>query len=204
MYDNQKYNLDSGPFGLCSGYWDEKTNSFKKSGSTDTYKCCLSSCIPNIEECNKLCNSVTKGSTTRCNKICKDIEQSCNDYCELATPRFWGMDDPMYDIIKDFGCGSNYYDTIDIKCMERNKDKIISICNKNCIPTISIGCKNHCKYMYDLLTKSLNLKIKKTSQAEYKSFIENNNNNSNYVSYILYSILIVFILVAFYYIFKQK
>jgi hypothetical protein len=203
MYDNQKYNLDSGPFGLCSGYWDEKTNSFKKSGSTDTYKCCLSSCIPNIEECNKLCNSVTKGSTTRCNKICKDIEQSCNDYCELATPRFWGMDDPMYDIIKDFGCGSNYYDTIDIKCMERNKDKIISICNKNCIPTISIGCKNHCKYMYDLLTKSLNLKIKKTSQAEYKSFIENNN-NSNYVSYILYSILIVFILVAFYYIFKQK
>ena len=121
MYDNQKYDLDSGPFGLCTGYWDKNNNIFRKFGSTDMYKCCLKSCIPNIEECYKLCNNVNKGSVSRCNKICEDIEESCSDFCRLSSPGFWGMDSPIYEGIKKFGCGDIYYNTIDKKCMEINR-----------------------------------------------------------------------------------
>jgi|688.fasta_scaffold314394_2 hypothetical protein len=203
MYDNQKYNLDSGPFGLCTGYWDENNNTFRKFGSTDTYKCCLTSCIPEIEECYKLCNNVKKGSISRCNKICKDIEKSCHDYCQLSTPHFWGMDDPIYEIIKKFGCGDGYYNTIDKKCIEINKDAIVNICNKNCIPTRSIGCENHCKYMYDSLINS-NISIsKKNKSISDKVFVKPIEDKSDYILYVLYAIFIGFILVALY-IFKTK
>jgi hypothetical protein len=200
MFDNQKYDLESGPFTMCTGYWDKNNDTFRKFQSTDTYKCCLTTCFPDVEECNKLCTNIKKGSVSTCNKICENVKKACYNYCQLSTPNYWGMNDPIYEGIKTLGCGEPYYNIIDKKCLEINKDKIINMCKYKCIPTISIGCENHCKYMYNYLINY---------DTEYKSILDDSLltktlvNNDKYIKYILYAIFISFILVALY-IFKTK
>ena len=203
MYDNQKYNLNSGPFRMCSGVWDENKHTFKRLGSTEIYNCCLTSCEPHIEECYKLCNNVKKeslGSHNRCDKICKDLQQSCFSTCQLSTPGHWGGDDFMYEIIKKMGCGDTYYNTIDKKCIEINKNEIINQCNDHCTSDMSVGCEDHCKNMYDSFLENPNKHqienhIKSSTNILFEQLKEEPH---DYILYVLYAILISFILAALY------
>jgi hypothetical protein len=86
--------------------------------------------------------------------------------------------------------------------MKINKNAIINICNKNCIPTRSSWCDKHCKYMYDSLINFNISKSKKNKLISDKVFV-NPLDKDNYILYVLYAIFIGFILVALY-IFKTK
>ena len=59
--ENHKYNLHAGLFGLCSGYWDEQSDTFRASDDIEQEDCCLRTCRPFVNECVNECpNAIPK------------------------------------------------------------------------------------------------------------------------------------------------
>jgi hypothetical protein len=118
------------------------------------------------------------------------MKNSCIDYCNLTTPKLWGITNPIYKATKKFGCGDVYYKQINKECIEYNKENIIKECMKN-------DSDENCLYSYDkLLLRQWNTPKKILQKnLEYT--------NSNYVIYIIYGIYVTIILLMLYILFKK-
>lgn len=169
------YNFNSdGFFGLCSGYWDEKSRTFKGTNETEKADCCLRTCKPFINECVKQCPNSEPKNRKSCYKSCDDIKEICEDNCQLSN-NMWGVNNPIYKGTEQSGCGNGVYTTLNKKCILDNKEKIIKICEDNC----SVNCKNHCIYSYNLISNknsnplSFNIPIntKKTTTTSTTAYI---------------------------------
>ena len=157
--------LTSGPFGLCSGYLDEQSNTFKTFNHTEKGTCCLNTCQPFIDECVKMCETSTDKT---CIQTCTDIKNICLYNCRLSND-IWGTDNPIYKATNKYGCGNGLHTTINMKCMMKNKNNILNDCNKLCTSTPTVNCKNHCDYSYMALSDPTTIPL----------YIKNNKNNKN-------------------------
>lgn len=148
---NHKYNLRSGPFGLCSGYWDNNSHIFRRADQTEEGDCCLRTCKPFIDQCVKTC---PRGSTDsirkRCYLACNNMKEICESNCMLSS-ELWGANNPIFEGTSKYGCGNGFEQSIDIDCVINNKDDIIKFCGKQCTPTSGIDCQEHCEYSYDMI-----------------------------------------------------
>lgn len=80
-----KYNLRTGPFGLCSGYWDDNDQVFRQTTQREEIKCCINSCKPFVKECRELCKkSSTPSILKTCKNTCDDIQNLCEENCKLS------------------------------------------------------------------------------------------------------------------------
>ena len=201
---------DDGPFYICSRIWDNSSNIFRRSTSTEKNKCCLRTCAPFIRECDKICPDAKDSKL--CELTCNDIKDSCVDYCQLSTEGLWGIDNPIYKATKEYGCGDGYYNPINQQCLKDNKDNIISSCQKNCIPTMEVGCSHHCKYSYNFISDPDNDFFSRIGEkvAESNNQVSHKNRKFNsednkYFVYILYSIgLSIILMCLFIFISKVK
>ena len=144
-------NLRTGPFVLCDGYLDEKSNIFHKANNSEKGYCCLQTCKPFIEKCEKKCEKTSHEKT--CHEKCDNIKKLCEDNCKLGSLEIWGLNNPIYKGTNEYGCGTvgSFENPSKQKCLLQNKSKIIQVCRQNCLPTSDINCDDHCKYSFDLI-----------------------------------------------------
>ena len=82
MISSKRYNLNAGPFSLCSGTRDENSKSYKRATVTEIGECCLQTCVPTIKECHELCKD--SNNPEACHQTCNDIKESCEYNCMLS------------------------------------------------------------------------------------------------------------------------
>ena len=200
-------NLRTGPFALCDGYLDEKSNIFYKANNSEKGYCCLQTCKPFIEKCEKNCQESSFKKT--CRKKCDNIKKLCEDNCKLGSLEIWGLDNPIYKGTNEYGCGTvgSFENPSEQKCLIQNKSKIIQVCRRNCLPTSDINCDDHCKYSFDLIydknTNPLTLKnnyetSKKlehsVSGSKTQSAVQEKPNNNTLLFACFISIVVIIII----------
>ena len=193
------YNLHEGPFGLCSSFWDEKSGQFKSADDVQLLDCCLRTCKPLVDECVEQCPKATPSHQRGlCYETCNDIKESCDNNCQLSY-NFWGVNNnPIYKGVKDLGCGDGIYTRLDNKCIVENKDKIIDICEKNCIPEQRLDCTMHCAYSYNMIVNKkdnplyFNIPANVNAKSPYIKSTRGEQNNSLYFVYALAIVGILF------------
>ena len=186
-----------GLFGLCSGYWDQKSNMLKKFDNVDRGHCCLNTCKPFVDECVKECPTITPKDRKLCYKVCGDIREICEDNCLLSSD-MWGINNPINKGTSEFGCGDGVYKKYDMDCLLKNKDDIIKYCQSHCLSSHDVDCKRHCDWSYNLITNKnsnpLYFDVPNTVGARYP-YIKGNKNN---IQYIIYSLVVVGIIFGIY------
>lgn len=146
------YNSQSGPFGLCSGIWDENAKIFRRANETDKAICCFNTCKPFVQTCVKNCpKAKTSHFRELCYKTCHDIKESCKNNC-LLSGNSWNVDNPIYNGTRKFGCGDGFGHPIDEECMKKHTYGIMQECQRSCLPTSDLDCQKHCEYSYNFLT----------------------------------------------------
>ena len=182
------YNFNSdGFFGLCSGYWDEKSQTFKGTNETERSDCCLRTCKPFIDECVKQCPNSKPNNRKSCYKSCDDIKEICEDTCQLSN-NIWGVNNPIYKGTEQSGCGNGVYTPLNKKCILNNKKKILKICEDNC----SVNCKNQCIYSYNLISN------KNSNPLSFNIPINTSENKKRTTHYIIYALSISGIIFGIY------
>jgi hypothetical protein len=200
-----KYNSQSGPFGLCSGYWDEKSHLFRLADETEKSDCCLSTCKPLIDKCVELCPKAEAKHRNSCYKSCDDIKEACVSNCKLSSGVF-GRSNPIFKGTEAAGCGNGVYKPIDKECAIKNKIKIMNICRNNCTPTSNVECTKHCQYSFDFNTDANTnpLSFTKPSKLLKSPYIKSTHGEGNSVMYIVYALVIFGIIFGIYIIWKLK
>jgi len=143
------FDLRSGMFATCSGYWDEK-NKFHLLDSTEMAECCFKGCAEPVKYCLQYCKTHNKNDpllTNKCFQMCNDQKNICFDTCKLNSSN----DSTNYymQCCYDHGCKS-LDDTPDADCVRKNKEKIFECCRHNCIPTRNLDCQKHCEFLQDI------------------------------------------------------
>lgn len=197
MIKNSKHTLNTGPFSLCSKIWDSTSNTFKIANSVEKNKCCLQSCMSYIKKCYNLCPN--SKNSNECQLKCDNIQKSCNDYCTLSTKGVWGVNNPIYEGIKKYNCGDGYYHHINNECVKKNKNNIISLCNKQCIPKIDVDCKKHCQYSYDYIINKKDVSSTIKTNERNKKILQKGNRSTVYILYslglsIIFSMLFLYLI----------
>jgi len=203
------YNLLSGPFGLCSGIWDEHAKIFRRADDTEKGECCFNTCKPFVQKCVENC---PKASSTHfedlCYKTCHDIKESCKNNCLLSS-NSWSLNNPIYDGTKKFGCGDGFGHSINEECLKKHKDGILKECQRNCLPTQDLDCQKHCIYSYNFLTddKADPLSFDRvigtrSSDSSGSSGISSWGGISLYI--LFYSLVFVVIMLGIYILIKRK
>jgi hypothetical protein len=180
-----RHNLDSGPFGLCSGYWDKDANIFRKADQTDIAICCMKTCETFVDECKEQCPKAEPKYQHLCYQTCDDIQTSCGDFCDLSSP-VWGSDNPILKGSREKGCGDGIYKSLDKECVKNNKNDIINICLNTCIDSDQLDCEKHCNYSYKIISDEDNKKN--------NSLYESVRKQKGYNMYIIYFFAIIFII----------
>lgn len=127
MYSNVSQSVP-GRFSLCSGKW--KGGQFHPSYVNDIKQCCLDTCMPQLSDCQKICNeefSDPKNCLTNCDRIGK----TCHHICE-TTSKIW-IENPFQD------------------CGEQTKDNLLRCCMDMCSPLQNIDCTRYCQDRYDAI-----------------------------------------------------
>uniref|UniRef100_A0A6C0JS36 Uncharacterized protein n=1 Tax=viral metagenome TaxID=1070528 RepID=A0A6C0JS36_9ZZZZ len=189
---NHTYNLRAGQFGLCSGYWDEKAQVFRRADETEQRDCCMKTCKPFVDTCANICPKAAPKYQKLCYKTCDDIVTTCGDFCNLSSP-VWGANNPIFKGTKEKECGDDIYNPLNIDCIKKNKDAIINICRHNCTPTSKLDCEEHCKYSYNIISdkKANPLYFEKKIKELRGMSIKQTKGKGDNVQYIIYALAIV-------------
>jgi hypothetical protein len=160
-----RHNLDSGPFGLCSGYWDKNAQIFRKADQTDIAVCCMKTCETFVDKCKELCPKAEEKYKNLCYQTCDDIQKTCGDFCDLSSTVL-GSDNPIFKGIKEKGCGDGLYKSVDKECVKKNKNDIIKICLNSCIDSEQLDCEKHCNYSYKIILDEDDTKYENPSKPK--------------------------------------
>lgn len=189
---NHRYNLRSGPFGLCSGYWDEKSQLFRRADETEQGDCCVKTCKPFVDACANMCPKAAPEYQGLCYKTCDDIVTTCGDFCKLSSP-VWGANNPILKGTKEKGCGDGIYEPLNIECIKKNQNDIINICRHDCTTTSKLDCEQHCDYSYGIISdkKADPLYFEKKIEDLKSMSIKRTRDDGDNVQYIVYALAIV-------------
>lgn len=175
------YSVGAASLAFCRGTWNPETQKYEDDNSLDTMQCCMKKCEGYISFCYDTCKS--QNPTEECYQKCDELAQNCSDIC-LNYPS------EGVDIISEcsggLGCGE--YPTLDVKCMEKNREKIIDCCHASCLPTMTTNCDEQCQDFYYHLTHGMseNLKkIKNNFKSEISTNVEKKKTKRNYLLFII-------------------
>jgi hypothetical protein len=198
------YNLESGPFGLCSGYWDKNDEVFRQATPTEKGECCINVCRPFVKKCRELCHkSTTLDILKSCNIKCDKMEDICEDNCQLSS-KLWGKNNPVYKASDEFGCGNSFETPINKECVIKNRNEILRECNNKCASTGITDCHEHCEYSYGLISEETKNPLdigKNLETSQNLKDLQNVKSTYNDSLYVLYSFALAIILFGFYIIF---
>lgn len=190
----------TGPFGLCSEIWDKKTNQYIRATDLEIFNCCMNTNLPLVEKCVQKCHMLgTKKLRKNCAMTCHDISKIIIDNCMLSS-EFWDTDkNPIFKAAKNYGCGDGLFRYIDTKCMEKNKEDILKVCKRKCIPGIATDCDKNCDFSYNFLVDPDIAPLKKQViklNNELDSDASNPTETANdiYIGYVFGFMLLLYIL----------
>lgn len=179
------FQSNPGRYGLCSAIWNPEKRQFRQANNTEIKKCCLETSKKIAKKCMEDCNQSygpkeEKGNYKdyiKCRKECARMILSAENICSLSQPKLHRGDSPILGCMSSIGCGK--YPHYDQTCIRDNKNSIINCCNRNCIPTSTVSCTDHCnmKY-YDLAGESKNPLLNIYDEFPESSLIDFNINDS--------------------------
>jgi hypothetical protein len=121
------FNQRSGMFIDCVGYYDENTNKFISSDSSEVFECCRKNCQKQMKFCKEYCKNHSENKN--CMELCDDQKKLCNEVCQLSSPDV-GPKNIYRKCATDMECEENS-GKFDIKCLENKK--YLSLFNKQII-----------------------------------------------------------------------
>lgn len=169
------FNLRSGMFPTCSGYWDEQSGQFRRSDSTQLAKCCVDDCVAPVQYCKEFCRQQhgpgqpndSPDLLRNCLETCNDEREACLATCRLSSP-YVGLDNNYIQCANRFGC-KGLRELPDAKCVEENKDRIFQCCRDTCIPTRDLDCQAHCEFLQTITIDPTKIGIPKTSDQSLRA-----------------------------------
>jgi len=202
---NRRHTEESmfGPFGLCSEIWDKETNQYIRATDSEIGKCCMRTNLPLVNKCSQKCHQLkTKKLQENCAKTCHNISKMSVANCMLSS-EFWGADkNPIFKATKRYGCGDSRFIAIDTECMEKNKEDILSLCRRECIPGMTTDCTENCEFSYRSLAEPNTDPLKKrVNQLNEELNLEGTPTGTGNSVYIGYALGVAVILLGLYILF---
>ncbi len=160
MKDDSSFVLKSGMFATCSGTWDEKSQTYRDSDSTEVMKCCVANCIKPVKFCYKYCHDNhgpgqefdSPIKLDRCMETCGDERDMCLDTCSLSSPHVGMKNNYLQCALQHCEGGIGNYPSKE--CIEKHKDKLFECCRRSCIPTHNLDCQKHCEYIQSIMVRT--------------------------------------------------
>ena len=194
----------SGPFGLCSEIWDKEKNRYIRATDSEIWDCCMRTNLPLVKKCAQKCHELgTRKLRKSCARTCHDISKMSIANCVLSS-EFWGVDkNPISKATKLYGCGDESFKNVDTKCMEKNKENILSLCQRECIPSITTDCTKNCDFSYRFLVDPDADPLKKrVIQLNNELNLKGNPTGTGNSVYIGYALGVAVILLGLYILFR--
>lgn len=194
--------MQSGRYGLCSTVLDN--GKYRQANETEVIQCCLETSKDTAKQCLDECKNLSEYDYANCRTNCARIILAAENTCALSNPKIWRGNSPIIDCVTNFGCGT--YPDYDVDCIRKNKDALIRCCNKDCIPSSTVSCTDHCtmKY-YDMAEETKDPLLQIYNQfPEIKASKPPKENNSSIVWYILGVDIALIIGVIILYIVQRK
>ena len=148
----------------CSGFFDEKTNLYNKSDTTEILKCCIDNCTEESRMCYTNCDLDNSANVENCYNKC-NWGNNCISRCSAADNK------RIYDDY--FNCARDIGDCVggipDKECVIKNKEKILECCRKTCLSTQDTDCETMCDYLEYVILNKQPLKRVITRQQTLKN-----------------------------------
>lgn len=163
------FNLTTGMFPTCAGYWDEKTQRYMPADNTQIAKCCIENCKNSLTFCHDYCienegigkKYYNPTLFSRCLTSCNYHRDFCFQTCRLTSSNV-GINNDYLKCAAKYGCeGKNGIDDPD--CVRKHKDEIYKCCRNNCVPTRYVDCDENCKFLEQVTINPRKLGIPKLS-----------------------------------------
>lgn len=194
----------TGPFGLCSGIWDKETNQYIRATDSEIMDCCMRNNLPLVEKCAQKCHKLkTRKLRNTCAITCYDISKMSVANCMLSS-EFWRADkNSIVKATKHYGCGDGRFRPIDTECVEKNKEDILSLCRRECIPGITTDCEENCKFSYrSLVDPNTDPLKKRVIQLNEELDLDGTPTETDNSVYIVYALGVAVILIGLYILFR--
>lgn len=204
MNVQKELELLSGVFGLCTKIWDKDKNEYVDATETDIVDCCLKSAQPFIQLCNKTCNELeTEDLKNPCRQTCNDIISSTELNCLLSGEN-WGLDNnPVLKAFKYYGCGDARYKDIDLYCINKHKNEIISRCVNDCSHSNNKDCNKLCQYSYNFFSNPQDRVLKPNKVTKRVAISKNSVKPVNIWNYIFSATGFIILIVIIYFLIKK-
>lgn len=140
MINQEDEPVNLGLFATCESVYDEKTQTYIPSDTTDTFKCCLRVNAPTVNICREECTSrygdksdlfVTQ-EFDRCMLGCDNVSKFFVRNCYLSNKNAWGIyNSPYVKCAKEYNCAKLDTDKLNTDCLKKYKKEIHSCCLDN-------------------------------------------------------------------------
>lgn len=199
------FNMKSGMFTTCSGYWDNKTHSFHPADSTNVAACCARNCGNSVKYCQKFCYDNSgegqmfhdPGMLSRCLDTCNDQRNACLDTCRLSSP-YVGTRNNYIECAKGQGCiGTGPLALPTPECVGKNKDAIMTCCRKTCTPHKDLDCQKHCDFLQETSINPDKMGVPRVTKQTLREISgELRTHPDNTWAYVLGAVILSFILIT--------
>ena len=204
MSTQQDLELSTGPFGFCKKKWDEERKEYVDATETDVADCCLKRVKPFVDTCKSNCNELyTKDLINRCRETCNDIIDSARINCILSGES-WGLNrNPIQKAFKYYNCGDARYKKVDIDCLNKHKNEIISRCVDICVPSDNVDCNKLCHYSFNFFAKPEDRVLKYSKIVDKVDNMKQRDSYVNIINNILFIVTFIIILTIVYLLIKK-
>ena len=157
MINNSYNNFNDGIYNLCSSYLDKESGQYIETSEIDKTKCCLGVNKKQADICRKQCynrygihsDSPNSEKYRLCYTSCENAALFSDIVCR-RTSEIWGNKNPFIICAKELDCQDKDNQKIMVpECVKKNKDALIRCCRRNCIPTTSVNCDEHCDISFE-------------------------------------------------------
>jgi hypothetical protein len=122
----------------------------------------------------------------------------------LLSGEYWGLEEnPIHKAFKYYGCGDSIYKNIDIDCVRKNKNGIISKCVDNCSDSENRDCNKLCHYSFNFFANPEDRILKNDKITEEVVILNESDTPVNIWNYIV-SFVIFLIIIGIIYILIRK
>lgn len=204
MSRQKNLEISTGSFGFCKKKWDEEKKEYVDATETDILDCCLKRVRPFVSVCKDNCKELdTEDLRNRCRHTCNDIIDSTMLNCILSGES-WGLDrNPIQKSLKYYNCGDDIYKKVDIECLNKNKNEIISRCVDNCTTSDNRDCNKLCYYSFDFFAKPEDRVLQYSKITDKVTNLKKNDSSLNILNYILFISTFIIIITIVYLLIKK-
>lgn len=204
MSTQRDLELSTGSFGFCKKKWSKEKKDYVNATETDILDCCLKRVRPFVSLCKDNCKELdTEDLRNRCRHTCNDIIDSNTLNCILSGES-WGLDrNPIQKSLKYYNCGDTRYKKVDIDCLNKNKNEIISRCVDNCIPSDNRDCNKLCHYSFNFFAKPEDRVLQYSKIVDKVNVLKETDSHVNIINYILFIVTFIIVITIVYLLIKK-